>query len=156
MINKNKKGFTLLEMLLVIAIIAILAGIVIVAINPAKQLADANNAKRQSDVLAILNAIHQYGIDNQGDLSGLSLEDENEECSLSTGTDAIDLEGDLVDGSVSYISAVPTDPQTGPNVSSYIVTQNSSGGRITVCAPLTQGTDGAIESDSDNFIKVTR
>jgi prepilin-type N-terminal cleavage/methylation domain-containing protein len=52
---RNQKGFTLLEILLVVAAIAILAGIIIVAINPAKQLGDTRNAQRYSDVRTILD-----------------------------------------------------------------------------------------------------
>ncbi len=51
------RAFTLLEMLLVIAIIAILAGIVIIAINPGRQLAQARNAQRASDLRALHSAV---------------------------------------------------------------------------------------------------
>ncbi len=64
-INK-KKGFTLIEILVVIGIIAVLATIVIVAINPARQFAQARNTQRESNVNTILNAIGQRIADNKG------------------------------------------------------------------------------------------
>src|SRR3989344_3049674 len=68
--SRRSKGFTLLEILLVIAIIAILAAIVIIAINPGKQLAESRNAERSSEVNTILNAVYQYSVDNSGTVPG--------------------------------------------------------------------------------------
>ena len=61
-----QSGFTLLEVLLVVAIIAILAGIVIIAINPGKNLGDSRNSTRSADVNTILNGVYQYSLDNNG------------------------------------------------------------------------------------------
>src|SRR5512146_2778758 len=65
---KLKKGFTLIELLVVIGILGILLAIVLIAINPARQFAQANNTARQSDITTILNAIHQYSADHHGQL----------------------------------------------------------------------------------------
>src|SRR3989344_1808489 len=60
----QNRGFTLIELLLVIGILAILASIVIVAVNPTAQLAKARNATRRQDVKQILSAVQQYFVDN--------------------------------------------------------------------------------------------
>ncbi len=64
--NFKNRGFTLIEILVVIAIIAILAAIVLVAINPAKRFQDARQSQRQANVEAILSAIQQNMVDNKG------------------------------------------------------------------------------------------
>jgi len=64
--NKQNKGFTLIEILVVIGIIAILAAVVLIAINPARQFAQANNSQRSSNVNTILNAVGQKLADNKG------------------------------------------------------------------------------------------
>lgn len=64
----KQKGFTLIELLIVIVIIATLAVTVFVALDPAKRLQDARNARRTSDVQSILTAIHQSIVDNGGSM----------------------------------------------------------------------------------------
>ena len=64
--QKTKRGFTLIEVLLVLAIIAILASLVIIAINPARQFAQTRNTQRWAAVNSILNSIHQNMADNNG------------------------------------------------------------------------------------------
>lgn len=136
--RSHRGGFTLIELLLVIGIIAILAAIVIVAINPAKQLGDARNAQRRSDVNTILNAVSQYAIDNNGLLPSGITTTATEICrttALSGGaptcTGLIDL--NVLTG--SYVVAIPADPQsTDENSTGYEISRDTNS-RITVAAP---------------------
>jgi type IV pilus assembly protein PilA len=135
-ILRNQKGFTLIEILLVVAAIAILAGIVIVAINPAKQLGDTRNASRNSAVNTILNAVTQYSIDNNGTFpSGLTASS-TEICSSAVATSSctglVDLSVLTVGG--KYLTAIPDEPQkTNANGAGYKISKNIYG-RITVVA----------------------
>lgn len=59
-----KKGFTLLEIMLVIAIIGILSAIVVLAVNPSLAIKKTRDAVRYSDIRSLNNAINQYIIDH--------------------------------------------------------------------------------------------
>jgi len=137
-----KRGFTLIELLLVIGIIAILAAIVIVAINPTKQLGDARNAQRRSDVNTILNAVYQFSIDNKGALPGAITATPTGICkSTVTGaacTGAPTNGIDLLALTPTYIISLPIDPSPLPTgVSANLTYYNISvaaGNRVTVTA----------------------
>lgn len=160
-IRGNAQGFTLLELLVVIGIIGILAAIVIVAINPARQFAQARNAQRWNDVNAILNAVHQYAVDNNGGTPGdltdstyFMLGTDGGDCSAECTAQAVDaacldLTTELV-GSAGelYLSAMPTDPDAGTTaLSDYYIYEDGTTGRVTV---------GACESELSVGINVTR
>jgi prepilin-type N-terminal cleavage/methylation domain-containing protein len=61
-----QSGFTLIELLVVVGILGVLMAITIIALNPAKHFADARNAQRQSDVIAVLDGIYEYEASNSG------------------------------------------------------------------------------------------
>jgi prepilin-type N-terminal cleavage/methylation domain-containing protein len=135
--SKNK-GFTLLEILLVIAAIGILASIVLVAINPNRQLAQARNLVRQADINTIQKALEQYLIDNRDYPAGID-GTPRDICINGNTANCVNLgEGILVP---TYLAAIPVDPQGG----AYRVSINLNNNRIAVTAPSAElGQDIAI------------
>jgi type IV pilus assembly protein PilA len=145
-LSSLKRGFTLIELLLVIGIIAILAAIVIVAINPTKQLGDARNAQRRSDVKTILDAVYQYALDNNGNIpTGITTTSKwicksGANVSCNNG-----LSLNLLTG--SYVVAIPSDPQSATATGTYYKIQSLQNGRITV---------NALGAEQSATISVTR
>lgn len=60
LMKKISKGFTLIELLIVIAVIGVLAAVVLVAINPAEQLARGRDAGRKSSVGQLGRSIQAF------------------------------------------------------------------------------------------------
>jgi prepilin-type N-terminal cleavage/methylation domain-containing protein len=144
LIKSTQRGFTLLEVLLVVAIIAILAGIVIIAINPSKNLADSRDSTRKADVNTIINAVYQYALDTNGDVPASITTTPTEICATGgTCTGLIDLGVLTLNG--EYIVAMPADPQcpTGCDADGvgYTIAKDAND-RVTVSAPGAEG--GAI------------
>ena len=145
----GRRGFTLIELLVVIGILAVLLAITLIAINPARQFAAANNTKRSSDVNAILNAIDQYAADHKGQLPA-GIPDTTAGAAV-IGSDTVNGKVDLCSSVVTtYIAALPVDPLTnngtpvtdcavvGGYDTNYTVARSATDNRITVAAPATE------------------
>jgi prepilin-type N-terminal cleavage/methylation domain-containing protein len=159
------KGFTLIELLVVIGIIVILMAAAIVAINPFKQFAMANNAARWSGVTTIMNAISQRIVDNKGKVNynvddpATPTDDFPVTDCPATGDDvptttAAIIGSDITGGQYdlcgalvpTYVGVLPYDPQNGNFGADCTVAYNTrysilcdaTTKRIKICAPDTQ------------------
>lgn len=162
---EGQKGFTLIEILVVIGIIAILAAVVLIAINPARQFAQARNSQRTSNVNAILNAIGQNMADNKGLIKCGSNDAQKVDEYLPTNEDPYDIKNpdgkNLRDCIVpQYMSEISVDPEKEGDAINEDLADGSYdtgyeiervGSRITVRAPLTGLTDEEVA-----IIEVTR
>lgn len=144
----NKRGFTLIEILLVVATIAILAGIVILAINPTKQLGDTRNAQRRADVNTILNAVYQYAIDNNGSLPSTITTSATAICQTGTSDCTGLIALTVLTTNEKYLVSIPKDPLiTATTGTAGYTIMKSSNGRVTVAAP---------DAEQSAIISVTR
>lgn len=127
-----ERGFTLMELLVVIGVIAILASIVVVALNPSRQFAQARNTEREASVSTILNAIGQNIADNKGTFTCSGVTVPTTATAIGTGSGNIDLSC-LVP---TYIpTAIPFDPDAGSAADTKFTIEKDSLGRFTICAP---------------------
>jgi len=109
--NGEHKGFTLMELMVVVAIIAILSAVILVSINPAR--GKSRDAKRISDIEQIRLSLEQYF--DKCDQYPHSLN--------TTESDGCPININLA----TFISTIPKDPlNSGSNIYSYGVDGSSS------------------------------
>ena len=160
--EKKQQGFTLVEILVVVGILAVLLAVALVAINPNQHFIDSRNAQRRSNVTAILDAIYEYQAAHNGSLppSLAAVTSTPSPIALvAVPTDEVDLCGDLAP---AIIADLPVDPSGGSVTggdtpcatattaydTGYTISKGASN-RFTVTAPSTEPT-------TDPDISVTR
>lgn len=146
----TKNGFTLLELLLVAAILAILFTAVAITLDAPTNLKNSRDARRQTDVENILNAIHLYLLDHAGQFPP-GMKPGMSEVQLGIGTSGCEITRDGCNAQVSaclnlsetlshYLKVIPFDPNLHPNTRSTAYTVTIDSNRIiTVRACAAEG-----------------
>lgn len=121
--SKYKAGFTIVELLIVIVVIAILAAISIVAYSGIQQR--GRDSQRKSDIATIVKSLEMYYIDNGKYPPGSCTSGASCTIGSSWSTTADDSWPNLATHLVpKYISSLPADPVSKPGASPLLSTGN--------------------------------
>lgn len=137
-----KNGFTIINLIISIAVFAVLSAIVLISVNPAERIQDAKDTRRQQDVIMIAKALKDYSLDHQGQLPFTTAITTNKKVlcanatSLTCGVDiqdclAIDMTTDFLD---AYLPTLPFDPNKTSSADSGYYLQGTSTGFLDIGA----------------------
>lgn len=145
----NSIGFTLIELIIVIAVIAIVAIGVFLSLDPAKRIGESQDAQRWADLTSIAKAIELYAADNgqvpsdfnltnlaQGEKFVLCSSAASRSCDGQTETCLAVNDADFLG---VYLPTLPIDPEkSSTSDTGYYVTRGSGDSIVLgACSPYT-------------------
>ncbi len=149
----QNKGFTFIEVLITVAIIAVLSGVVLVSINPGEFLAKGRDSQRKGHLVTVLNAVGQRIADNKGvfETGCAAGAIPTTTKKMAVGASNYDIGPCLVS---TYLPDMPFDPKasgahwtsTADYDTGYTIIKNATTGRVTVAAP-------SAELENINYIR---
>lgn len=146
-----RAGFTLIELIIVVAIIAIVAATIFIALDPAKQLHTARNSTRWADITSILDGIKKYQFENDGALPPIDGSPGSVQIvgsnvgtcgTVTCGVHTVASAGCALDLSAQlrpYMKKLPSDPKTGTDRNSRYYVNKDEYGLISVGACDSEG-----------------
>jgi len=144
--TSTNKGFSLIEILLVITLLSILFTILVVRINPRNIIYISEDNKREGDALTIYQALEQYAINNNTypeSIKNMAINTSADICKTAAPNcqaPKINLSSLLVP---TYFSKIPEYSKDNINSGFYIVKDNN--GKI--------GVGGVRRLDETTFVK---
>ena len=135
-LRKNKKGFTLVELIVVIAIMAVLAGTV--AGVTVSQLNKQTNKSAQSEVDGLMGEFKSFILDYDFGATGATVD------TLKAAIDAFNTEAKKTKGQTTDILVATGSPKAGSHQFVYSVEAGAGTGEFEVvfsCSPKGNGSD---------------
>jgi len=141
-----RRGLTLIEILIAVAIVALLLGTYVIVANPLGLFARARNSQRTSHINAILNAAKQNIADNRTGIFSCVNGD------IPTSSKRMASASSSANYSIApclipyYLTNLPFDPATSSAYyasttdydTAYYIMRNASSGEVTVNAPAAE------------------
>lgn len=165
MLHRVRSGFTLIELIIVIAIIVAIAAAAFVAIDPARRLHAARNSTRWADITAVLEAVKTYQADNDGAFPATSVAIDSTGAtfqllgatvgSCASATCAVLPKNSIATSNCGvsglstdlrpYLASIPFDPVTGSVDNAQYYINKDSYGILTIgaCNPEGEDANGA-------------